>query len=111
MILFMEHQKETKRVYDACMAFWELSNILFNGTKNSITYMKDLPASSPFYKDALDVAKDIGIDWDKMTIEQSDAITLALLETLFMRIKSKERVDVVINVKLYGKEGTTRAGK
>lgn len=109
MTRFMEHQKETKRVYDACMAYWELSRVLFSGKKDSITFIKDLPSSSPFYKDALDVAKDMGIEWEKMTIDQSDAITLALLETLFMRIRSKESVDVVVNVRLYGKNRASQA--
>ncbi len=101
--LYMDHQKETKRVYNACIAYWELSKVLFGG-KDSIIFINNLPKDSPFYNDAMDIAEEMGVAWDKMTIEQSDAITLGLLETLFLRIRSKSRVDVVVDVKLYGTE-------
>lgn len=70
--------------------YFELSGILFDRNKDEIYNVSDIPADSKFYKQAQQMAKQLGIKWKGMSHEDSNRIMLAMLEDAFNMIRDIE---------------------
>lgn len=83
-VIHGECEKSVK-AYDK---YFRLSQLLFNEDSDECPYrMNDLKEDNVFYKDAKSLADELGIDWEKMTDEESNRIMLNLLGDSFMAIK------------------------
>lgn len=99
----MDHQKKIEKdALDACLRYWKLSRLLFSGKSWSILNAYELKEGDEFYKECREISDEIGIVWEEMTPEQSDAVLMALLESLFQKMNLSPGVDVVISVKVHG---------
>ena len=78
-----------------------LSKRLF-GKDENIYDINELPKDSMFYKDARVIAKSLGINWKKMTHEESNRIMLALLEDTYnamAEVGNKEHLAIEVRLK------------
>lgn len=103
-IIRKPRKAETRNVYEKYMSYIELSKYLFAPGKNQVYDMNEIPSSNKFYKPAKELAKQLDIDWKKMTHEDSNRIMLALLEDTYCdmkdAIKTKKAV-IEVNVKIF----------
>ncbi len=104
----MDHRKETERALRACLEYWELSKMMFSDKDDSLVDIWKMPKSCKFYREAREIAEDLGIRWEGMTCEQSDAISLSLLESRFLAIR-QEGFSVDVELKIILNE--TKANK
>lgn len=88
-----------EKAYNAYKDFITLCRTFFGS--NPIDSVTLLDKESAFYKTAQDIAKEFGMDWDKLTIEDSNELTIALLEEYYNRININGDYDynLTINVK------------
>jgi hypothetical protein len=89
-----------KQAYDAYANFITLCRTFFG--EKPIDSVQSLDKESEFYKTAQDIAKEFGMDWEKMTMEDSNELTIALLEEYYNRINVSK--DFSYNVTLTVKE-------
>lgn len=73
-----------EKAYEAYKNFITLCKTFFGA--NPINDVTLLDKESEFYKTAQDIAKEFEMDWDNLTIEDSNELTIALLEDYFNRI-------------------------
>lgn len=88
-----------ERAYNAYRNFITLCRAFFGN--NSIDNVKSLDKGSEFYKTAQGIAKEFEMDWDKLTIEDSNELTIALLEDYYNRINVEDdyEYNVTITIK------------
>lgn len=86
--------------YDTYTRYIELSRYLF-ASKESIYDINEMSEDSKFYAAAKDIAKQINVDWESMSHEDSNRIMLALLEDTYNAMgKVGNKKNLVIEVKL-----------
>jgi len=91
------------------MRYWMLSDELFNEKKPEIFNITDLSEDSEFLDEAKCITKDLKLDWDHLTHDESNRIMLALLSSDFMSTKNVENVDnLQINITLKAVRGMDR---
>ena len=73
---------DKKKTLEAFFRYYELSRLLFGQT--------DIPKTNKFYELAKEIAKQLEIDWENMTHEESNRVMLALLEDSFNLIRDIE---------------------
>lgn len=93
----------TKEAFEAFNGFINLSKTLFvhNSENVDAELINELiTKDSPFYKDAVAIAKECGMDWDKLSAEDSDELQLILLDDYYNRIRvsKKFKYDLSIHV-------------
>ena len=82
------------------MRYIALSKMLF-GLEESVYDINELKKDNEFYKDARAIAKSLGIDWKKMTHDESNRVMLALLEDTYNAMAEVgNRKNLAIEVKL-----------
>lgn len=70
-------------VLDVFQKYMSLSRYLFGQSEQFIYDINEMPKENEFYSPAIKIAKSFGIDWKKMTHEESNRIMLALLEKVY----------------------------
>lgn len=96
-----------KQSYEAYKNFIALCRIFF-GTK-PVDNVKSLDKESEFYKTAQDIAKEFEMDWDNLTIEDSNEVTIALLDDYYNRINVSD--DYAYNITISVKKKAEPKGK
>lgn len=84
------------------LRYIELSKYLF-GTKNSIYDINEMSESNEFWEPARNIAKDLGIDWNTMSHEDSNRIMLALLEDTYnamAKVGDKKKLIIELTLKI-----------
>ena len=84
------------------LRYIELSKYLF-GTKNSIYDINEMPEDCVFWEPAQNIAKDLGIDWNTMSHEDSNRIMLALLEDTYnamAQVGDKKKLVIELTLKV-----------
>lgn len=91
--------KVIEKAYGAYSDFITLCKTFFGA--NPIDSVTSLDKKSEFYKTAQEIAKEFEMDWDNLTIEDSNEITIALLEDFYNRINVDDdySYNIAINVK------------
>lgn len=95
------------KAFAAYQNFMTLCKTFFG--KNPIDSVTLLDKESEFYKTAQDIAKEFGMDWSKLTIEDSNELTIALLEDYFNRINVDS--DYTFSATITVKKKSTEGGK
>lgn len=86
--------------YDTYTRYIELSRYLF-ASKEPIYDINEMSEDSKFYAAAKEVAKQIDVNWESMSHEDSNRIMLALLEDTYNAMeKVGDKKNLVIEVKL-----------
>lgn len=75
----------------------------FFGT-NPIDNVTSLDKDSEYYKTAQDIAKEFEMDWDNLSIEDSNELTIALLEDYYNRANTNNDFEYIISFKLKEKD-------
>lgn len=75
----------------------------FFGT-NPIDNVTSLDKDSEYYKTAQDIAKEFDMDWDNLSIEDSNELTIALLEDYYNRANTNNDFEYIISFKLKEKD-------
>jgi hypothetical protein len=81
---------DKKKTLEAFFCYYELSRLLFGQKQNEIYDVTDIPKTNKFYELAKEIAKQLEIDWENMTHEESNRVMLALLEDSFNLIRDIE---------------------
>ena len=81
---------DKKKTLEAFFRYYELSRLLFGQKQNEIYDVTDIPKTNKFYELAKEIAKQLEIDWESMTYEESNRVMLALLEDSFNLIRDIE---------------------
>ena len=81
---------DKKKTLEAFFRYYELSRLLFGQKQNEIYDVTDIPKTNKFYELAKEIAKQLEIDWENMTHEESNRVMLALLEDSFNLIRDIE---------------------
>ena len=89
-------ESRCKAALEAYENFINLCKYFFSG--NGSGKVKDIPNDSPFQKTAVEIAKEEGIDWNNMTDEDNDYMTVVLLEEAYTNIRQMEDKNYVIDI-------------
>lgn len=81
---------------EAFFRYYKLSSLLFDRRRDEIYNVTDIPENNEFYKSAMEIAKQLDIDWNNMTHEDSNRIMLSLLEDAFNLIREIENSKSII---------------
>jgi len=88
-----------KELIEKGMRFMELCKLLFSG-QTDIYNINELQKESEFYNDAVNLANEMEINWEKMTHEDSNRIMLALLEDTYLAMKPDGGMKAVCEFKI-----------
>lgn len=93
--------KNNNKTLEQFFHFYDLSSLLFDRNKDEIYNVTDIPKDSKFHEEAQKMASQLGIDWNKMSHEESNRIMLAMLEDSFNLIRDIEKApNIILKVKL-----------
>lgn len=99
----MATKKELLAESQQAMAnFIKLSGYLFN--EDAPMDMNEIPEDNEFYETARDLADEMGIDWKKMSREESNRILINLLGEYYSYIKADEEYEPVLTISFKKKE-------
>lgn len=86
-----------KKTLEQFFRYFELSKLLFDrGREEDIYNVSDIPTNNKFHQVAKQTAKELGIEWKKMSHEDSNRVMLAMLEDAFNLIKDIENSKNII---------------
>lgn len=78
-----------------------LSKYLFASGEKAIYDINEIPKDNEFYQAAKATAKSLGVNWKKMTHEESNRVMLALLEDTYNAMAAVgDKSNLVVEVKL-----------
>ena len=80
----------------------------FFGT-NPIDSVTSLNKDSEFYKTAQEIAKEFGMDWENLSMEDSNEITIALLDDYYNRANTNNEFEYFISFKLTDKKAPKKS--
>ena len=89
-------KSNSKLALEAYENFIMLCKYFFSG--NGTGKFADIPADNPFYKKAKEIAKEEGIDWNDMSDEDNDYLTIILLEEAYCAIRQDGEKDYKISI-------------
>ncbi len=72
--------------------------------KNPIDNVTALDKDSEFYKTAQDIANEFEMDWENLSQEDSNEITIALLEDYYNRVNVSDNMDIILNITIKDKK-------
>lgn len=96
-------KSETKKALKAWMEFTELCKLLFSGGDDCPYLINELK-SGKWAKMARALAKEMEIDWKKMTTSESNAIMLAMLEDTYQQVRQDCEKNYVVKFDVIEKE-------
>lgn len=100
-------EEAAKNALSAYQDFLVLCMTFFG--KNPIDNVTSLEKDSEYYKTAQDIAKDFEMDWNNLSIEDSNELTIALLEDYFNRINTNNDFEFIISFKVNEKQATKQS--
>lgn len=100
-------EEAAKNALSAYQDFLVLCRTFFG--KNPIDNVTSLEKDSEYYKTAQDIAKEFEMDWNDLSIEDSNELTIALLEDYFNRINTNNDFEFIISFKVNEKQATKQS--
>lgn len=91
-------KEAAKNALNAFKNFLVLCKTFF-GT-NPIDNVTSLDKDSEYYKTAQDIAKEFEMDWNNLSIEDSNELTIALLEDYYNRANANDDFEYIISFKV-----------
>lgn len=96
---------DKQKTLEAFFRYYKLSSLLFDRRRDEIYNVTDIPEEDEFYKPAMEIAKQLDIDWKNMSHEDSNRIMLSLLEDAFNLICEIENSkSIVLQTKIIVKK-------
>lgn len=96
---------DKQKTLEAFFRYYKLSSLLFDRRRDEIYNITDIPENNEFYKPAMEIAKQLDIDWKNMSHEDSNRIMLSLLEDAFNLICEIENSkSIVLQTKIIVKK-------
>lgn len=96
---------DKQKTLEAFFRYYKLSSLLFDRRRDEIYNVTDIPENNEFYKPAMEIAKQLDIDWKNMSHEDSNRIMLSLLEDAFNLICEIENSkSIVLQTKIIVKK-------
>lgn len=95
------NQKELgarKNATDKVIEYFRLGIELFGNGEDAPYNINELKEDSEFYKPAKELAKELEIDWEKMSHEESNRVMLSLLDDCFNAINVDENYKFTLQV-------------
>lgn len=87
---------DKQKTLEAFFRYYKLSSLLFDRRRDEIYNVTDIPENNEFYKPAMEIAKQLDIDWKNMSHEDSNRIMLSLLEDAFNLIREIEKSKSIV---------------
>lgn len=78
---------------------------LFFGT-NPVYDVRSLDKDSDFYKTAKTITDEFGLDWNNLSVEDSNEVMLALMEDFYKRINVNDKFSYTLSITV--KDKTTK---
>ena len=100
-------EEAAKNALSAYQNFLVLCRTFFG--KNPIDNVTSLEKDSEYYKTAQDIAQEFEMDWDDLSIEDSNELTIALLEDYFNRINTNNDFEFIISFKVNERQATKQS--
>lgn len=100
-------EEAAKNALSAFQDFLVLCRTFF-GT-NPIDNVTSLEKDSEYYKTAQDIAKEFDMDWDNLSIEDSNELTIALLEDYYNRANTNNDFEYIVSFKVKEKQATKQS--
>lgn len=100
-------EEAAKNALSAFQDFLVLCRTFF-GT-NPIDNVTSLEKDSEYYKTAQDIAKEFDMDWDNLSIEDSNELTIALLEDYYNRANTNNDFEYMVSFKVKEKQATKQS--
>jgi len=80
----------------AIAEYFQLSKFLFgDDAPNDIN---EMPTDNPFYETAKAISDEMGLDWDKMSHEDSNRVMLNILAEYFANIQPDDKYQPVLTI-------------
>lgn len=101
-----EEKRDLQLFYDTYTRYILLSKFLF-GKDSPIYDINEMTPGDNFYPDAMTIARQLNITWDKMTHEESNRIMLAMLEDCYCamaKVGDKQNLEIQITLKIVKNE-------
>lgn len=76
--------------------YFELSKYLFGD--DAPQDVNEIPTDSPFYESAKAIADEMGLDWDKMSHEDSNRVMLNILSDYWFSIQPDDQYKPVLTI-------------
>ena len=95
-------EEATKNASKAFKNFLMLCKTFFGS--NPIDNVTSLDKDSEYYKTAQEIAKEFGMDWGNLSIEDSNELTIALLEDYYNRANTNNDFEYIISFKVQEKQ-------
>jgi len=103
-------EKENKAVdneaFKAWMNFVKLCKLLFGLGDKSPYNINEIKEDSEFYKHAVELSKELEINWDNMSHEESNRLMLALLDDYYQSIQVDKESDYVLTISIKKKDAS-----
>lgn len=100
-------EEAAKNALGAFQNFLVLCRTFF-GT-NPIDNVTSLDKDSEYYKTAQDIAKEFEMDWNNLSIEDSNELTIALLEDYYNRANTNNDFEYIVSFKVKEKQATKQS--
>lgn len=84
--LDQKEMEARKTATEMVVKYFRLSTLLFGLGDKSPYDINELKEDNEFYKPAKELAGELGIDWEKMSHEESNRIMLSMLDDYFNQI-------------------------
>ena len=107
-------KKQTKDSLKALMSYLELSKLLSSDGKDCPYLINELPSGTKLYKQAKALAKEMEINWKKMSMAESNSIMLEMLHDTYQSVKQMDKIRYVVQINVIEKpiqEQPTSEGK
>ncbi|MCI6119446.1 MAG: hypothetical protein MR717_09235 [Prevotella sp.] len=97
-----------ERAHESVFGFWELCKLLFADTDETPYRMNELKESSKFYKEAVEMSKELGIDWEKMSDADSNRVMINMLADRYASIGETCARKCKIEISVVLKDGSSK---
>lgn len=94
-------EEAAKNALDAFQSFLVLCKTFFGA--EPIDNVTSLDKDSEYYKTAKGIAKEFGMDWGNLSVEDSNELTIALLEDYFNRAHTSNDFEYILSFKVKDK--------
>ena len=101
-------KKQTKDSLKALMSYLELSKLLFADGDDCPYLINELPSGTKLYKQAKALAKEMEINWKKMSVAESNSIMLEMLHDTYQSVKQVDNKRYIVQITIKESEITNK---
>lgn len=91
-----QRKKMLEEAQKAISDYINLSKFLFGD--DAPLDVNQIPKDNPFYEDVKAISDEMGLDWEKMTHEESNRVMLNVLADYFCRVQENKDCEPVLTI-------------